>query len=64
MPKQKSRKGAVKRFKITKTGKVMRGRQLGRHIRRRKSKSQKRRHAEPAIMAGKFGAKIKSMISA
>lgn len=62
MAKQKTRKGVAKRFKVTKTGKVLRGRQFGRHLRRKKSKSQKRRHVEPAIMEGKFAKKIKRMM--
>lgn len=62
MGKKKTRKAASKRFKITKTGKVLRGRQFGRHLRRKKSKSAKRRHAEPALMTGKFAKKIKRMI--
>jgi len=35
--KLKSRKSAGKRFKITGSGKVMFGHQLGRHLRRKKS---------------------------
>lgn len=62
MAKQKTRKGVAKRFKVTKTGKVLRGRQYGRHLRRKKSKSAKRRHAEPGLVKGKFAKKIKRMI--
>lgn len=62
MGKQKTRKGASKRFRVTKTGKVLRGRQYGRHLRRKKSKSQKRRHAEPGYVEGKFAKKIKRML--
>ncbi len=62
MNKQKTTKAAVKRFKVTKTGKVMRGRQFGRHLRRKKSKSQKRRHKEPAQVMGKIAKKIKRML--
>lgn len=38
MPKMKTHKGAAKRFKLTATGKVMRGKGLKSHLRRRKSK--------------------------
>ncbi|MBI2036137.1 50S ribosomal protein L35 [Candidatus Microgenomates bacterium] len=62
MNKQKTTKAAAKRFKVTKTGKVMRGRQFGRHLRRKKSKSQKRRHQEPARVTGKIAKKIKRML--
>ena len=36
--KQKTRKGAALRFKITGTGKVLRRKQNSRHLRRKKSK--------------------------
>lgn len=62
MKKQKTRKAASKRFEVTKTGKLMRGRQFGRHLRRKKSKTQKRRHKEPAEMKGLFAKKIKRML--
>lgn len=62
MPKAKTRKAAQKRFKITKTGKVMRGRQYGRHLRSKKTKSQSRRHKEPAKVTGKFAKTIKRML--
>lgn len=44
MPKMKSNKATVKRFKVTKTGKIMRRRQYGRHLRSAKSSEQKRRY--------------------
>jgi large subunit ribosomal protein L35 len=43
MGKMKTKKIVVKRFKITKTGKVMYRAQGARHIRRNKSKSRQRR---------------------
>jgi len=43
MPKMKTRKIVSKRFKITKTGKVMHGVQGARHLRRNKSKPRQRR---------------------
>ena len=43
MPKQKTKKAAKKRFKITKTGKVLRRAHGARHLRRKKSASRKRR---------------------
>lgn len=39
MPKQKTKKTISKRFKITKSGKILRGRQYGRHRRFHKSRS-------------------------
>lgn len=62
MPKQKTRKSAAKRFKLTKTGKLLRGRQNTSHLKSKKSKSQKRRGKRIVEMKGKFKRKIKRMI--
>ncbi len=46
--KHKTKKALMKRVKITGTGKIMRSHQLrSGHLRRHKSKSALRRHAEP-----------------
>ena len=42
MPKQKTRKSIIKRFRVTKTGKVMRRRSFARHLNEKKSSSRKR----------------------
>jgi large subunit ribosomal protein L35 len=48
MPKIKTKKTLYKKVKITGTGKIMRSHQLrSGHLRRNKSKSALRRHAEP-----------------
>jgi len=47
MPKTKTKKIVRKRFKVTKTGKLIHRVQGGRHIRRRKSKSRQRRQDRP-----------------
>lgn len=60
--KQKTRKGAVKRFKITGTGKVMRRSQNMRHIRRNKSKKTIRSYRKPIEVTGKWARKIKHML--
>lgn len=60
--KQKSRKGAVKRFKITATGKVLRRNQNMRHLRRKKSKRAIREYKVPVEVKGKFARKIKQMM--
>lgn len=62
MPKVKTKKAAQKRFKITKTGKVIRGRQYGRHLKAKKSQKRSRRHKEPAKLTGKFAKTIKRML--
>ena len=42
MPKQKTHKGAAKRFKVTGTGKIKRKKAYGRHILTKKSRKRKR----------------------
>ncbi len=44
MNKQKTKKAASKRFKITKNGKILRGRQMGGHLKSNKSTTAKRRY--------------------
>jgi large subunit ribosomal protein L35 len=60
--KQKSRKGATKRFKITSTGKVLRRMQNSRHLRRKKSKKAIRNYHIYKQVTGKMAKKIKKMI--
>jgi large subunit ribosomal protein L35 len=60
--KQKVRKSAAKRFKVTKTGKVMFEHQYGSHKKLNKSKRRLRRQKEPGILKGKFAKKIKRML--
>lgn len=47
MPKMKTKKIVSKRFKVTKTGKVMHRGQGGRHLRSKKSKARQRRQDAP-----------------
>ena len=60
--KLKIRKSASKRFKVTKTGKVLRRTQTMRHLRRKKSKKQIRRYNTPKQVTGKMAIKIKKML--
>ena len=60
--KQKVRKSAAKRFKVTKTGKVMFGHQYGSHLKLHKSKRRLRRQKEPAVLEGEFAKKVKRML--
>jgi large subunit ribosomal protein L35 len=60
--KQKTRKGAAKRFKITSTGKVLRRTQNMRHLRRRKSKKAIRAYRKPIEVTGKWAKRIKKML--
>ena len=60
--KQKTRRSALRRFKITATGKVMRRTQGMRHLRGHKSKKQIRRYNVPVQVTGAFAKKIKQML--
>ena len=44
MPKMNSHKGAQKRFRVTKNGKLLRLKQGGNHLRRKKRKVSEYRH--------------------
>lgn len=60
--KQKTRKGAAARFKITGTGKVMRRSQNRRHLQRKKSQSAKRAGRVPQVVPAVYAKKIKRML--
>jgi large subunit ribosomal protein L35 len=62
MPKLKTHKGAAKRFKLTATGKVKRGRSHLRHILTSKSKKRKRNLGSPAYVSDGDLLKVKRMI--
>ena len=60
--KKKIKKSVSKRFKVTKTGKVLFAHQYGSHKKLHKSKSRLRRQKEPGILKGTFAKKIKQML--
>jgi len=60
--KRKTKKSVSKRFKITKTGKVMFAHQYGSHKKMNKSKSRIRRQKEPGQLTGKFAKTIKQLM--
>ena len=65
MPKMKSHKGARKRFSLTGTGKVKRGRAFKSHILTKKTSKRKRRLRRRAIIATRGEAKrIKRLLQA
>lgn len=47
MPKMKSHRGATKRFRVTRTGKIMRRRAYRNHILEKKDSRRKRRLGRP-----------------
>lgn len=62
--KIKTKKIAVKRFKLTKRGKVMHRVQGKRHLRRKKNKSHQRRQDRPAQLTNvRFTRVIKRFLS-
>ncbi len=62
MPKQKTRRAAAKRFRITKKGKVMRRSSGLRHILESKSKKRKRRMGKTARVSKADEHRVKSML--
>lgn len=61
--KQKTRKSAVKRFKVTGTGKVLHRQQGFRHLRSKKNKKWLRRKKMEREVTGTFKMKIKKMLA-
>ncbi len=62
MPKKKIKKSVSKRFKVTKTGKVLFSHQYKSHLKMHKSKSRLRRQKETGVLEGEFAKKIKQML--
>ncbi|MBM3208898.1 50S ribosomal protein L35 [Candidatus Shapirobacteria bacterium] len=62
MPKFKTRKSILRRFRITKTGKVISGSSFSRHLRKAKNKSQIRRLKRGFRAEGKMAKKIKKIL--
>jgi large subunit ribosomal protein L35 len=52
MPKMKTHKGAAKRFKLTGSGKLVRGKAFHNHILEKKSRGRKRRLKREAEVTG------------
>jgi large subunit ribosomal protein L35 len=63
VPKQKSHRGAAKRFKITGRGKVIRQHSMTSHILTKKTTKRKRKLRKSTEVQGKFAKMIKAMIS-
>jgi large subunit ribosomal protein L35 len=55
MTKQKTKKGVVKRMKLTKSGKVKRRKSFTSHLLVRRSRKRKRHLRAPTICPGKIG---------
>lgn len=62
MPKQKTHKGAAKRFKITGRGKVMRNHSMHSHILTKKTTKRKRKLRKKTRVDGVFEKKVKELL--
>lgn len=63
MPKMKTHKGTVKRFKITGSGKIRRRKQGGNHLRRKKTKRARRMYSQELPISDADSKRIKHILS-
>jgi len=64
MPKKKTKRSVQRRFKITKTGKVLFAHQNAGHHKAAKSKKRIRRNNVPGVLSQAFAKKVKQMLGA
>lgn len=62
MYKLKTKRSIKRRFKVTKTGKVLRGSQMRSHLRSHKSKRTLRAQKEVKQLEGAFAKKVKQLL--
>lgn len=62
MPKQKTKKSAAKRFKVTGTGKILRGRAYKSHLTGKKTSKRKRHLRNPAIVSKSDKNRVKKLL--
>lgn len=62
MPKQKTHKGAAKRFKTTASGKVMRHHSMTSHIFTKKTTKRKRNLRKATVVKGRFANIVKQLL--
>ena len=62
MPKLKTNRGAAKRFKITATGKVKRGKSYHTHILTKKSRKRKRNLRKSTLVSKADSYRVKRML--
>ena len=62
MPKQRTHSGAKKRFRVTKTGKVLHARQNRNHLLEHKPSTRKRRLAGDGTLEGGNAAQVKRLL--
>ena len=62
MPKIKTRKSATKRFKVTKTGKILRKVAFSSHLNVKRSSKKRRRQNRPVEVTGFYAKKLKKAL--
>ncbi|MGB2630394.1 MAG: 50S ribosomal protein L35 [Candidatus Omnitrophota bacterium] len=62
MPKQKTKKGVKKRFKLTKTGKIKKSRAGRRHILTKKTRKRKRALKKSGIVDKTMEKKVRKLL--
>jgi len=62
MPKLKSHRGAAKRFRITKKGKIKRSKAFASHLKIKKSAKKKRKFRQDAILSKCDAKRIKKLL--
>ncbi len=62
MKKKKIKKSVSKRFKVTRTGKVLFSHQYKSHLKAGKTKRRQRRQKETGVLTGTFAKKVKKML--
>ncbi|HQA59524.1 MAG: 50S ribosomal protein L35 [Tepidanaerobacteraceae bacterium] len=62
MPKVKTHRGAAKRFKVSKTGKIKRAKAFKSHILTKKTAKRKRHLRKPAVLSKADQKRIKQVI--
>ncbi|MBI2195858.1 MAG: 50S ribosomal protein L35 [Candidatus Levybacteria bacterium] len=62
MPKKKIKKSVSRRFKVTRTGKVLFSHQYKGHLKLKKSRSRVRRQKETGVLKGTFAKKINRLL--
>lgn len=63
MYKLKTKRSVKRRFKVTKTGKVLRGSHMRSHLRSKKGKKTLRAQKEQKFVTGAFAKKIKHLLA-
>jgi large subunit ribosomal protein L35 len=62
MPKMRTNRSAAKRFRVTGSGKVRRGKAYGSHLLTKKSRGRKRKLAKPGLIDSTDVKRVRRMI--